>query len=113
MINWVSLSNDEQLESLKKRSFLKPQVLYKHSTRCSLSSVVLSRIERATIMSEAEFHMLDLIRFRQLSNKVAADFNVHHQSPQLLLIKDGNCIYDESHLGINMSDLNEQVISLN
>lgn len=113
MINWVSLNSDEQLESLKKRSFLKPQVLYKHSTRCGLSSVLLLRIERAVVMPDADFYMLDLIRFRKLPNKIAADFDVDHQSPQLLLIKDGNCIYYESHLGIHMRGLNEQIASLN
>ncbi|HNP22248.1 MAG TPA: bacillithiol system redox-active protein YtxJ [Panacibacter sp.] len=113
MINWVTLTSDEQLESLKTRSFIKPQVLYKHSTRCGLSNVVLSRFERAGAMPDAEFYMLDLLKFRQLSNRIAADFNVYHESPQLLLIKNGHCIYDESHLGINMPDLNEQLISLN
>ena len=113
MPNWISLTEESQLESLKQLSFQKPQVVYKHSTRCSLSSVALHRLENAPEKPDADYYLLDLIRFRSLSDRVAREFDVHHESPQVLLIKDGNCVYEESHLGITMTELAEQVAQLN
>ncbi|HRI19456.1 MAG TPA: bacillithiol system redox-active protein YtxJ [Panacibacter sp.] len=108
MLQWIILADAAQLNLIKEKSYQKPQVLYKHSTRCSVSSVSLKRIEKSEIPVNADFYFLDLIRFRNISDKVANDFNVYHESPQVLLIKNGECIYDESHLGINMQELAEQ-----
>src|SRR5436190_24054779 len=113
MISWVSLTDDTQLNFLKEKSFQKPQVLFKHSSRCSLSNVVLLRMGRSCELPAVDFYLLDLIRFRHLSHKIAADFDVNHESPQLLLIKNGNCVYHESHFGINMQELNEKIETLN
>ena len=113
MMQWITLSNADQLNAIKKQSFEKPQVLFKHSTRCSVSSVALRRMEKSTQVPEADYYFLDLIRFRNISDRVAHDFDVYHESPQLLLIKNGECVYDESHMGINMQELAEQISSLN
>ncbi len=113
MLNWIILSNTDQLNAIKKQSFEKPQVLFKHSTRCSVSSVALKRMEKSPAIPEADFYFLDLIRFRNISDTVAHDFDVYHESPQLLLIKNGECVYDESHLGIDIQELFEQISSFN
>jgi bacillithiol system protein YtxJ len=67
--------------------------------------MALDRFERAATPENVDFHYLDLLNFRAISNKIAAFFQVHHESPQLLLIKDGACIYEESHYGIMMDEL--------
>lgn len=108
MVQWIILADAAQLNVIKEKSYQKPQVLYKHSMRCSISSVSLRRMEKSEVQINADFYFLDLIRFRNISDKVASDFNVYHESPQVLLIKNGECIYDESHLGINMQELAEQ-----
>jgi bacillithiol system protein YtxJ len=69
-----------------------------------------NRLESADAPDVIDFHYLDLIAYRELSNKIATDFHVHHESPQVLLIQDGECIYDESHMGISMAELAEQAI---
>ena len=107
-MNWNTLSSVEQLEEIKKASYQQPQLIFKHSTRCSISSMILNRLERSEKPGQIRFHYLDLITYRSLSNQLAEDFSVYHESPQVLLIKNGECIYDESHQGINMDEITEQ-----
>ena len=108
-MNWIQLNTLEQLESIKEKSQATPQLIFKHSTRCSISTMALNRFERATTKPAIDFYFLDLIANRQISNAVAEQFKVHHESPQILLIKNGECIYDESHNGILMDELIEQL----
>lgn len=108
-MNWEYLSEEAQLKTLIEHSFQCPAVIFKHSTRCSISTMAKSRLERAEFSEQLKFYFLDLLRYRSVSNKVAELFQVHHESPQVLLIKNGACIYDESHNGISMADIAEQV----
>ncbi len=108
-MNWISLTSEEQLSQLKEKSVTVPQVIFKHSTRCSISSMVLDRLERSTPPAAADFHFLDLIAHRNISNKIAEIFDVSHESPQVLIIKNGECVYDESHMGIRMDEVAEQI----
>lgn len=107
-MNWIDLQNETQLEQIKELSKTRPQVIFKHSTRCSISSMAKSRLERATQPAGIDFYYFDLIKYRSLSNKIAEVFNVNHESPQVLLIKDTICIYDESHSGISIDEITEQ-----
>ena len=107
-MNWITLKQEEQLDEIKELSKTKPQVIFKHSTRCSISSVIKNRLENAATPPNIDFYFLDLVRYRAISNKVAEDFAVYHESPQVLLIKNGECVYDESHSGIMMSEITEQ-----
>lgn len=107
-MNWIILSHAAQLEELVKRSREKPQVIFKHSTRCSISGTAKSRLERAGSNPAADFFYLDLLSHRDISNAIAEQFRVQHASPQVLVIKNGKCVYDESHLAIRMEDILEQ-----
>lgn len=108
-MNWIPLTEIAQLDLINKTSFDTPQVIFKHSTRCSISSMALNRLERDTPPSNAHFYYLDLIKHRSISTAIAEKFNVYHESPQILVIKNGECIYDESHQGISMFEIAEQV----
>lgn len=108
-MKWIELQESGQLEEIRTKSFNQPQVIFKHSTRCSISSMAKTRLEKAEAPEGIDFYHLDLIRHRELSNQVATDFDVWHESPQVLLIEKGECSYDESHIGINMSDLLDQL----
>jgi bacillithiol system protein YtxJ len=108
-IKWNQLSAEDQLEEIVRDSFQTPQLIFKHSTRCSLSAMALNRLEREGMQSSLTYHLLDLIACRALSHTVAQIFGVHHESPQVLLLKNGECIYDESHLAINASEIREQL----
>ena len=104
-MNWHPITSIDQLEQIKVASFTTPQVIFKHSTTCSISRMALDRFERATSPENVDFHYLDLLNNRPISNAIAELFQVHHESPQVLLIKQGECIYDESHYGIMMDEL--------
>lgn len=107
-MNWITLNEQSQLASIKEASFKKPQVIFKHSTTCSISKMAFSRFERAEAPESIDFHYLDLLNYRSVSTAVAEFFQVHHESPQVLVIKNGECIFDESHYGIMMDELIEQ-----
>jgi bacillithiol system protein YtxJ len=104
-MNWQPINNVDQLTQIKAASFNTPQVIFKHSTTCSISRMALDRFERATTPEKVDFHYLDLLNYRTISSEIATFFQVHHESPQVLLIKNGECIYDESHYGIMMDEL--------
>lgn len=104
-MNWIQLSEESQVELIKEQSKQQPVIIFKHSTRCSISNMVKNRLEREAPAGNTIFYFLDIIRYRAISNKIAGDFHVHHESPQVLLIKNGECTYEESHNGINMADI--------
>lgn len=104
-MNWHPIDTIEHLEHIKNASFERPQVIFKHSTTCSISRMALDRFERADPPENVDFHYLDLLKYRSISNAIAEFFNVHHESPQVILVKQGECIYDESHYGIMMDEL--------
>lgn len=108
-MNWIMLTNEAQLQELVNRSYSTPQVIFKHSTRCGTSSMVLSRLERSAVPQGMDFYFLDLLRHRDISNRIAEQFSVHHESPQVLLISNGECTYDESHMAISIDEITDQL----
>ncbi len=111
-MNWVNLESLNQLDDLNKLSDSKPILFFKHSTRCSISSTALSRLERQATNSTGEvmFVYLDLLNHRDISNKLSELYNVEHQSPQALLVKNQKCIINQSHLEINLADLLNSIV---
>lgn len=107
-MNWVPLDKLSQLAGIKEASYNQPQVIFKHSTRCAISSMAKSRLERNQFPKDVPFFFLDLIKHREISNTIENVFSVDHESPQVLIIKNGECVYDESHGGINMDEILEQ-----
>lgn len=101
------MESEEQLAEIQQRSFDHPVVIFKHSTRCPTSGMVKTRLERSVAPEGWEFYYLDLIRYRPVSNHIAEKFGVEHESPQVLLIRNGECVYDESHMAIRMEELTE------
>lgn len=104
-MEWINLQTEDQLGEILNNSKNTPQVIFKHSTRCSVSSMAKNRLDKRDKPQGLDFYYLDLIKFRNISNKIASDFNVEHKSPQVLVIKDGHSVYDESHSGITMDDI--------
>lgn len=104
-MHWIHLTDEEQLKHIISKSQTRTQVIFKHSTRCSISSVALSRLQKTDQPSDIDFYFLDLLAYRSLSSRVSEVFEVHHESPQVLIIKNGQCVYDESHLSISMDDI--------
>ena len=107
-MDWKNLTSIDQLETITANSFNTPQVLFKHSTRCSISSMALNRLESSTPPTGIDFYLLDLLQHRDISAAIADKFKVHHESPQVLVIMSGECTFDESHMGISMDEIIEQ-----
>jgi len=108
-MNWIPLNNLEQLKSIGEAEGY--SVIFKHSTRCSVSMMAKKRFEHdwGAIPENTSVYFLDLISYRDISNTIAQQFNVYHESPQILLIKNGECIYETSHGEISAEDLAEQI----
>jgi len=104
-MQWIPLTDEKQLTEIINKSAQQPQVIFKHSTRCSISAVALKRLQKEAPPAGVDFYLLDLLAHRSLSNKIAEQFDVPHESPQVLVIRDGGCVYDESHLGISMDEI--------
>ena len=103
-MNWISLETADQLMAIKHQEGY--SLIFKHSTRCSISMMAKRRFELDwdNLPENISLYFLDLIKYRDLSNQVAQLFQVHHESPQLLLIKNGECILDQSHSGISVDE---------
>ncbi len=111
-MNWNQLSEVEQLEKIKEESFEKPILLFKHSTTCSISNMALNRMERnydQTKVGDLKPYYLDLLRNRTISNKIEEEFDVQHESPQAIIIKNGVAIYDASHYDISFGEIADKV----
>jgi bacillithiol system protein YtxJ len=108
-LDWNNLDSLDRLEEIRLRSFDVPQLLFKHSTRCSISSMAKNRLDSGEAPKGLEIHYLDLIAYRDVSNEIAESFGVRHESPQVLLIKNGKSIFDASHSMIKWSSISAQV----
>ena len=103
-MNWTQLNSTDQLNEIKNQQGY--SLIFKHSTRCSISMMAKRRFELdwEELPENMPLYFLDLIQHRDISNQIAQLFQVHHESPQLLLIKDGECVLDQSHGGISVDE---------
>ncbi|WP_395044974.1 bacillithiol system redox-active protein YtxJ [Flavobacterium sp.] len=105
-MSWTQLTDLGQLNEIIDLSTTKPVLIFKHSTRCSISRMALKQFENEFDLEEKVTpYFLDLLENRSISNEIATRFDVEHQSPQLILIKDGKAIYNVSHSDIQVDDL--------
>ena len=108
-MNWTTLDSEEQLKSIIEESASVSVLIFKHSTRCSISSMAKNRLERQWNFDDAKIkaYCLDLIAHRNISSQIEETFGVEHQSPQALLIKNGACVYNDSHNAISVTEIGE------
>ena len=111
VLPWIFLTSESQLEEITKKSFEKTQVVFKHSTRCSISSVSMNKfVKNYNVPKEdADLYYLDLLNYRSVSDEVGYKFQVMHQSPQVLVIKNGEAVYDASHYAIQTDKILELI----
>lgn len=109
--DWVELQSTEGLDDLEKHSMYQPIVIFKHSTRCSISHFVHRRLAADWNFKKEElpFYFLDLIQFRSLSNAIADRTGVRHESPQMILWHKGEVLYHASHDSINLSKMQQHL----
>lgn len=109
-INWIPLTDLGQLNEIIELSNEKPVAIFKHSTRCSVSRMALKQFENEFNSADSvETYFLDLIAYRDVSNEIATRFQVVHQSPQVLLIKEGKSVYNASHSDIDAQELKSKI----
>ena len=110
--DWKVLNDLIQLDQIKADSYHKPVVLFKHSIRCGTSSKMIHQLENPWDVSteDLDFYYLDLINYRAISNEIADQFGVAHQSPQIIIQKDGKAIYDTSHHMISVDGIRSAIV---
>ncbi|NBW27622.1 MAG: bacillithiol system redox-active protein YtxJ [Flavobacteriaceae bacterium] len=109
-IKWTPMEHLGQIDEIIALSEQIPVIIFKHSTRCSISRMALKNFENEYDLGEnVAAYFLDLISFREVSNEIATRFNVVHQSPQLLLIVGGKSVYDVSHSSIDAQELKSKI----
>jgi bacillithiol system protein YtxJ len=108
-MQWKYITDVNQIDEIKKQPGY--SLIFKHSTRCSVSMMAKRRFEMdwAVIPENTNLYFLDLISHRNISAEVAEKFQVHHESPQILLIKDGSCVLDASHGDISADEVAEVI----
>lgn len=109
-LEWLQLLTLTDLNDAIERSVERPVALFKHSTRCSISSMAKNRLERNWNFEKGqgpEMYYLDLISYREISNAIADELAVEHESPQILLLKNKEVIYHGSHSAISVKGLQE------
>ncbi len=109
-MNWlplVTLDELTQVDMLSNQPDISAVVIFKHSTRCSISSMALNRLERSWSFPEQKLpaYYLDLLNFRAISAEIEQRYGITHQSPQILVIKNGKCIFSATHSDISVTDL--------
>ena len=112
-MDWKKLDNIYHLEEIDSESASKPILIFKHSTRCPVSFAALDRIEGDSVKLEGvnfEPYFLDLISYRSVSNEIAEKYGITHQSPQILIIKNGKVTYHNSHMGVNINNIKNSLI---
>jgi len=98
--NRIALTDENQIEEIIKSSVHKPVLIFKHSTRCGISSMMLKRFDSKITEISAPYYLLDILKYSPLSNLIQDKFDVIHQSPQVLVIKNGQVIAHDSHSGV-------------
>jgi bacillithiol system protein YtxJ len=111
-MDWLIVSDEDQLKSADARSFEAPShcvLLFKHSGRCSISMLAKDRLERkwGTGALEIPTYYIDVLGSRDISMQIAQQYDTEHQSPQVLLIRDGKCVYTASHSGISFDEISD------
>lgn len=107
---WKKIESEDDLRIVIENSYAYKVAIFKHSTSCFISKTVLKNFEREIENLEnkddiADLYFLDLLAYRPLSNKIAEDLDIRHESPQLLVIEDGKVINDASHQNISINQL--------
>lgn len=111
-IHWQDLNTINQVELIKEESNQQPILIFKHSTRCSVSRMVLDRLERnwnQGEMGDMKTYFLDLISHRPISEGITESFGVEHESPQVLIIHHGKAVDDWSHMSIDYNRIKGSV----
>jgi len=108
-MKWNNIQSQKQIDEAVNASHDKYQAIFKHSTTCPISSMAKMRLESKWDLDNVDAHYLDLLNYRSISNYIADALSVHHESPQLILLKNGEVIHDSSHMDISVDEIKESI----
>lgn len=110
-MKWRTITTEEDIEEMVRQSQSTACLVYKHSTRCTMSEMIKYILEEEWDFGETELipYYLDILAHKKLAAKIADDFQVYHQSPQVLLIQEGECTFDEDHKAISVEEIREHL----
>jgi bacillithiol system protein YtxJ len=110
-LNWIPLTEISQLDEIKQISKIESVLIFKHSTRCGISSMVIKQFEKLfqEEHQNLKVYYLDLLRYRDISDEMGYTFQVMHQSPQLIVVKNEVSVFNASHYDITLADLTKFV----
>lgn len=110
-VPWHVLAKMDQLDEIVEESKSKPVAIFKHSTRCGISRGVLKLFEKNYNLTDNQLklYFLDLLQNRDISNEIAARFKVQHESPQIIVIKNGAVVHHDSHHSIEALHLERYI----
>jgi bacillithiol system protein YtxJ len=107
-MEWITLSNTDQVDDLVQQSTDNTAVIFKHSTTCGISRMVYKTLQREVDSLDndnTKYYYLDLKTYRHVSNYISEKLDVRHESPQMIIIKNGNVIHHDSHHSISASSI--------
>jgi len=112
--NWKTLDSEAQLKEIINGSHERPAMIFKHSTTCGISAGAKDRLQSNWNIDpeKMDFYYLDLLNYRPISNLIAETLDVIHQSPQVILIKDGAAVYNTSHHAIDPQAVNDALTTV-
>lgn len=104
---WVDFNNWKQIDEILANSDEQLVGIFKHSTRCSISTIVFKRFKGSIAQKRIKMYYLDLLNYRDISNQIATHFTIEHESPQLILLKDNEVVANASHYHILEIDIEQ------
>jgi len=107
MIEWNRVISKDEIDQATEISHNSLVFIFKHSTSCGTSSMVLNRLENISQPKNSKWYFVDLLSFRDVSNYISEKFEIRHESPQLIVLKDGKCVGHASHISISLAFVNE------
>lgn len=110
-VPWTDIDSSASLDAIWKASNKRPQLIFKHSTSCGISRMAMKQFEQVYRNHSAtlDVHYLDLLSHRDLSREIATRSNITHESPQVIVLDSGNVVYSDSHHGIDLERILNQL----
>lgn len=110
-MNWINIEKSQDIANLLAESNHVPCLIFKHSSQCTMSAMAKYTLEEEWNLTDEELkpYFLDILKYRNLAIEVSEQLKEYHQSPQVLLIENEECIYEESHLAINLEEIREEI----
>lgn len=108
-VNWINLTNLDEITDIKTLSISESIFIFKHSTRCGISRIVKKQFEKLLLQNKnnIKVYYLDLLKYRNVSDAVSEVFQVKHESPQLLIIRNEEAVKHVSHHDITTISINK------